>query len=142
MVPLKALHRSAAPAGPRTYTVKAGDTAWKIAYNELGEGDMKQLVDAIQAVNPSVDLDRIRTGQELILPASVPAEAKLPSPDELSAAGKGEHYTVQGGDTLRGIASKMLGDASRWKDLYNANRHLIDSPDNLGVGMLLVLPQE
>lgn len=139
-VPLKAA--APRPLGPRTYTVSEGDTAWKIAYDQFGEGDRKQIVEAIQALNPTVDLDQIRPGMVLKLPAEAPAEAKLPSADELVAAGEGRFYKVQSGDTLRGIAAEQLHDAKRWKDVYDANRHLIDSPNRLAVGMVLALPEE
>ncbi len=36
-------------------------------------------------------------------------------------------YTVKKGDSLWAIAKKMLGDGSRYKELYEANKTLIDS---------------
>lgn len=129
------------PVGPRKYTVKEGDTVWKIAFNELGSGDMKALVDAIQALNPGADLDWIKPGQVLTLPAQAPATSKLPGADELDASGKGRHYKVQPNDTLRGIAARELGSAELWDELYRANRHLVDSPEKLSVGVLLTLPE-
>ncbi|HWB18666.1 MAG TPA: LysM peptidoglycan-binding domain-containing protein [Phycisphaerales bacterium] len=49
-------------------------------------------------------------------------------------------YTVQKGDNLSTIASKVLGSKSRWQELYNLNKDVIRSPDNLKVGTKLTLP--
>lgn len=49
-------------------------------------------------------------------------------------------YMVQSGDTLSGIAEERLGDASRWQELFEANRALISDPDEISPGQVLVLP--
>lgn len=49
-------------------------------------------------------------------------------------------YTVQAGDTLTGIAAKVLGNASRWRELYDANRDRIANPNVISVGSVLRLP--
>lgn len=50
-------------------------------------------------------------------------------------------YTVQKGDSLYVIARKMYGgDMARWRDIYNANRGQIQDPNQLAVGMVLVIP--
>jgi nucleoid-associated protein YgaU len=51
-------------------------------------------------------------------------------------------YVVQGGDTLSSIARRMLGDGSRQTvdRLYQANRGWIADPDNIPVGVELVIP--
>ncbi|MGY6025362.1 LysM peptidoglycan-binding domain-containing protein [Streptomyces spinosirectus] len=36
-------------------------------------------------------------------------------------------YTVVRGDTLSGIAEEQCGDASRWTEIYNANRDTIEA---------------
>ncbi len=52
-----------------------------------------------------------------------------------------DHYTVQSGDTLGKIASKMYDDASKWIWIYDANKALIQDKDNIKVGWLLFIPQ-
>lgn len=46
-------------------------------------------------------------------------------------------YTIQQGDTLWSIAQKILGDGSRWPELYNLNKDLIPDPNAIQVGMQL-----
>lgn len=41
--------------------------------------------------------------------------------------GKSKTYTVKSGDTLWGIAKKQLGDATKWKTIYNKNKSVIES---------------
>jgi nucleoid-associated protein YgaU len=50
-------------------------------------------------------------------------------------------YVVQPGDTLKSIAARFYGDASRWQDLYNANAGTISNPDQLDPEMELVVPR-
>ncbi|MCC8190126.1 MAG: LysM peptidoglycan-binding domain-containing protein [Planctomycetes bacterium] len=50
----------------------------------------------------------------------------------------GGTYTVAAGDTWARIAKRFLGDASRWREIENANPQ---SRTGLKVGMRLVIPQ-
>ncbi|MGC9357476.1 MAG: LysM peptidoglycan-binding domain-containing protein [Anaerolineae bacterium] len=52
----------------------------------------------------------------------------------------GKKYTVKAGDNLRKIAKKMLGDADKWKEIYEANQDVIKDPDVIDVGMELEIP--
>jgi nucleoid-associated protein YgaU len=50
-------------------------------------------------------------------------------------------YIVEAGDTLSSIASKLLGDGSKWHDIYNANKGTIGpDPAKIRPGMKLVIP--
>jgi nucleoid-associated protein YgaU len=53
-------------------------------------------------------------------------------------SGGGRTYTVKRGDTLSGIAGKVLGNAGRWHDIANLNG--IRDPRTLRVGQVLRLP--
>jgi nucleoid-associated protein YgaU len=51
-------------------------------------------------------------------------------------------YTVQAGDTLWGIAQKLLGNGALYTKIYEANKDVIGSnPDLIKVGMVLKIPQ-
>ena len=56
--------------------------------------------------------------------------------------GGGATYTVKGGDTLSYIARCLLGDSSRWRELYALNRELIKNPNLIYPGMVLALPED
>ena len=49
-------------------------------------------------------------------------------------------YTVKKGDTLNRIAKRELGSYNRWKEIYEANRDRLRSPNKLAIGMKLVIP--
>jgi 5'-nucleotidase len=56
---------SAAAAAGGTYTVKPGDTLWKIAATHYGDGrKWKQIADANNGLDPS----KLRVGQTITLP--------------------------------------------------------------------------
>ncbi len=56
-------------------------------------------------------------------------------------ADSGGTYEVVAGDNLSRIAARVLGDASRWLEIYALNRDLIgDDPDRIEPGQVLSLP--
>ncbi len=54
----------------------------------------------------------------------------------------GKKYVVKAGDSLSKIAKELLGDADRWKELYEANKAAIKNPDNIQPGLELDVPGE
>ncbi|HEX2273610.1 MAG TPA: M64 family metallopeptidase [Acidimicrobiales bacterium] len=50
-------------------------------------------------------------------------------------------YRVEPGDTLSSIAEQFYGDGSRFRILFEANRHQITDPDLIFPGQLLRVPQ-
>ncbi|HKC91473.1 MAG TPA: LysM peptidoglycan-binding domain-containing protein [Candidatus Limnocylindria bacterium] len=54
---------------------------------------------------------------------------------------KPKTYTVDSGDSLSAIAEQELGDANRWREIYELNKDVIgDNPDLIQPGMELKLP--
>ena len=51
------------------------------------------------------------------------------------------YHTVKSGDTLSGIAKKLLGSAGRYMDIFNANKDQLSDPDKIKVGQKLVIPK-
>jgi nucleoid-associated protein YgaU len=49
-------------------------------------------------------------------------------------------YTVVGGDSLSKIAKKIYGDASRWKEIWEANKDKVKNPDLIHPGQELKIP--
>jgi nucleoid-associated protein YgaU len=56
------------------------------------------------------------------------------------AKAEAKTYTVQAGDTLGKIAQKVYNDASRWKEIFEANKETIKNPDLIQVGQELKIP--
>jgi nucleoid-associated protein YgaU len=54
--------------------------------------------------------------------------------------GKKEIYVVQPGDSLSKIAKEIYGDASRWPEIFEANKDQISDPNLIRVGQELVIP--
>jgi LysM repeat protein len=123
----------AKPADDAKYhhVVQAGDDLWSLAERYYGDGrDWRK----IAAANPTVltgGPDRLQIGWQL----------KIPDPDEDVAAWSDDVITVRRGDTLSSIAERELGSAVRWTDIFRANRAQLSDPDELAIGMQLVLPQ-
>lgn len=97
------------------YTVKRGDSLWKIARDRLGDGTrFTEILD----LNPDVlggRPDFITPGLVLLLP-----DDRTGPPHEPH---DGEVYVVEPGDTLSEVAEETLGDASRYPDIVEASEH-------------------
>jgi nucleoid-associated protein YgaU len=52
-----------------------------------------------------------------------------------------EFYVVQPGDRLDDIALQVYGDASRWEELFEANREVLGEPDAFRAGLRLIVPR-
>ena len=125
-------------AAPRTtrvdhalhHVVQAGDDLWSLAERYYGEGyDWRK----IAAANPGVltgGPDRLQVGWRL----------RIPDLDKDADAGD-RVITVRRGDTLSSIAERELGTSARWNDIFHVNRAQLSDPDELAVGMRLVLPE-
>lgn len=71
------------------------------------------------------DFSDVRGASETTAPAAAPAART---------------YTVVAGDSLSKIAQRELGDASRWRAIYDANRDSIKDPDLIHPGQVLKMP--
>jgi nucleoid-associated protein YgaU len=49
-------------------------------------------------------------------------------------------YTVQSGDTLWAIAETAYGDGSKYMNIFDANRNLLEDPDRIYPGQQLLIP--
>lgn len=142
-----------------TYTVKQGDTLWKIAASQLGDGERWQEIAAANDIpidNPTVEI-----GQELTIPGGAISEPTLeptlePTPEEEvvieelveevpeTAAGP-QTYVVKHGDTLWEIAKEIYGDGVRWHEIFDANPLSMYNPNGhefplIHAGNVLVIP--
>jgi nucleoid-associated protein YgaU len=54
----------------------------------------------------------------------------------------GKTYTAVKGDSLSKIAKREYGDANKWRQIYEANRDVIDNPDLIEPGQNLIIPEQ
>lgn len=117
------------------YTVKRGDSLWRIAEERLGDGT--RYVELV-ALNKAVLDGR----PDFLLPGTV---LKVPIADESADAS----YVVQPGDSLSKISEDQLGDAGAYPSTFRASRdtvqangaHLSD-PDLILPGWKLTIPRQ
>lgn len=141
-----------------TYTVKQGDTLWKIAESQLGDGERWQ--EIAEANNIPIDNPEVEIGQELTIPGGAISEPTLeptlePTPEEEvieelveevpETAAEQRTYVVERGDTLWEIAEEMYGDGARWHEIFNANPLSMYNPNGhefplIHAGNVLVIP--
>lgn len=69
-----------------------------------------------------------------------PGYNAAPANSGFAGATGGRTHTVQKGDTLYKLARQYYNDQARWKDIYEANRAEMGSPNQIRVGQRLVIP--
>jgi tetratricopeptide (TPR) repeat protein len=68
-------------------------------------------------------------------------ETALAKPSRPAPAAGGRHHMVAKGDTLFSLAQKYYGNRSKWRDIFAANRDLLQSENSpLKIGMDLRIP--
>ncbi|QBX57290.1 LysM peptidoglycan-binding domain-containing protein [Nocardioides seonyuensis] len=113
------------PTPTQFYTVKRGDSLWRIAEEHLGDGTR---YGGIVALNRDV----LNGQPDFITPGLI-----LRIPDERA---NGEAYVVQPGDTLSEIAERELGEASAYPEIFVASQDTVQ-PDGRQLGdPNLILP--
>jgi nucleoid-associated protein YgaU len=117
-----------APAGPaklNVLTVQPGDSLWKLAEQNLGDGlRWHELVAANPAI---VDPNHIVAGAQIFLPSLV------------AMAHPAFRITIRKGDTLSEIARTRFGRASYWACIAHANPSIQDA-NLIYEGQSLLLP--
>jgi hypothetical protein len=101
----------------------ADDAATDVTADITGELEIPEPIDAAGDEPPAGGGDGTEN------PAAPPPEATGTTT-----------YVVRSGDTLSGISAALLGSTQRYDEIFEANRHLLNSPDDLRPGMELTIP--
>ncbi len=129
--PTPTLTVSPTPSGPFEYEVLEFDSCWGIA--EKFEVDLQTLLainnfeDGTCPIYPGQKIKVPAPGQTLPTPTPVPSDL---------ASGTRIDYTVQAGDSITSIASRLN---STYEDILAINKDKIDDENNLLVGVVLVI---
>jgi nucleoid-associated protein YgaU len=128
---------------PLVYTVKPGDSLWKIAVAQYGDGTMWKKIAITNALTHE---NQIEIGSRLTLPV---VEGVGELSNDLTIVPVNDHrsvitdtnYTVQPGDSLWKISVRAFGDGYRFMSIFKANSNLIKNPDLIYVGWKLTIPR-
>ncbi len=90
--------------------------------------DQETLEKLVLAVGNIKGIARVELADEPGAPASAPAEQPL-------------FHTVKKGETLSAIAKQHLGDANRYREIFEANKPTLSDPDKIYPGQTLRIPR-
>ncbi len=71
-----------------------------------------------------------------------PANSMILSGNDLETAAPSLVHTVKEGETLGQISTLHYGTFRRWPDILEANKDILQSPEELKPGMVLIIPPE
>src|SRR5438876_9774912 len=143
--PLNAIHHfkrylAIAPGGPHAADVKNFVKRDELSLLTSLSGDaVMSRAEATRLRNENLtlrkELDDAR-GRTHIPPERTTASARDPRNDDTNS----RTYVVQRGDTVASISRKFFETSTRWKEILDANRGVIDNPKKLAAGQTLVIP--
>jgi nucleoid-associated protein YgaU len=131
---------------PQTFKADVASTE-----RELRQAQHDLVAERIRSANLARELARARPGTPLVIDESQPvlsspAAPTRPSavaetqPDPATPDAEAKIHVVADGETLSGIAKLHYGSASRWTEIYNANRDVMRNENHLVPGMKLRIP--
>jgi nucleoid-associated protein YgaU len=86
-------------------------------------------------------LDQIAAAARLGTPAAQIASGAPPAVrPPANPAAEARFHVVTEGDSLSRISLRYYGTASRWQEIFNANRDVLQGANSLRVGMQLRIP--
>ena len=119
-----------ATSGYETYTVKKGDSLWKIAARYLGDGSRYKEIMTLNSLTSTT----IHPGLVLRISGTNTKVNKAAKKTK-----KTKTYTVKKGDTLWGIAEKNLKNGSRYVEIMSLSKI---TSTTIHAGQVLTLPEK
>ncbi len=121
----------------RIYTIQKGDSLWKIAKKEFGDGNKYVEIARINKIMGSAG--NLRVGQVVQLPEGLIENVGSKIISETSILGS--EYVVASGDSLASIALRAYGDMYAWNRIWAANKSSVVNPNLIFSGNKLVIPR-
>ena len=137
----------------RSYVWRANDTWTSVADRYYGN---RRRASLLRVSNEGVEPEE---GETILVPvvdlASEAGRRASHEPQERRESGgegaeseessrlagwSGRTHTTADGDRLWSIAKDFYGKGSRWMDIYDANRDVLDDPDSLPLDVVLRIP--
>lgn len=140
----------AANIGKKVFGIGDANASEKIAEhiesNNPGVKNLSVALDDNDICTLGGDCDSVEAKEKLVLMAgnmkgvgSVNAEG-VTAPAAI-AEDDTQYYVIEKGDTLWGIASKLLGNGAKYTEIFEANREVIEDPDLIFPGQKIRIPQ-
>lgn len=124
-----------------THTVAQGEILQSIAEKYYGKSNMWNV---IARANPRVDPLKLRAGMTLRIPTDPNnIQGIIDSPDNSTPNATQEpvvDYIVQSGDSLSLIAQRFYGSSKHADFIFQSNRDILRSMDDISIGQTLKLP--
>lgn len=118
------------------HRVQAGDTIASLARQYYGSAQFAEFL--ISRNKHLADPTRLRVG-EIVNIVPRPTDGKPSAVGPATTATR--EYRVKSGDSFYRIARDVLGDATRWNELFLMNKKLVgNDPTKLQIGQVIALP--
>ena len=111
--------------------------------------DARTLIPGRTKLKIPRDITNIQ-GKEVVVHQDAPkATPRRPDPEPVTPAKPPEpakpaqqDYVVKAGDTLSDLAKAFYGTSSLWRKIYDANKDVIEDPDNVKPGTTIRIPPQ
>jgi len=124
---LESINARMAKPQVKVYTVVRGDYLWKISSMAEHYSDGAKWMRIYSVNHDQIDdPDLIFPDQQFTIPLDIDDNTQ---------------YLVGEGDHLYGIAERVFSDPFKWRQLYEANKELIEDPNYIVPEMILDLPE-
>ncbi len=121
------------------HVVERGDDLWSLAQQYYGSGSDWRRIAAANPHRLTGGPDRLQVGWRLVIPG-IEKEQRAAGAKDSRPLRQDRTVVVRRDDTLSAIAEREYGAQRRWPIIWNANRHQLEDPDELTIGMRLVVP--